>query len=195
MSPKAPLQHPLIQWILVVAALGTVAGIASWHVRQSRPLPEAGLVRDPSFAAQLLDTEAPDINVQGRDGQIIRLSSLRGKVVLVNFWATWCPPCRAEIPDLEKLTHEMRHVPFEIFAVSSDNSMEDVERFFASQGKTTMLVGLDPEQKWAARYGTERLPESYVVDRKGKLRLRFVNARSWSDTRIHRYLEWLATDG
>ncbi len=58
-----------------------------------------------------------------------------------------------------------------------------------------MLVGLDKEKDDAARWGTEKLPETYVVDRDGRLRMRFVNVQPWTDERIHRYLEWLATDG
>ena len=58
-----------------------------------------------------------------------------------------------------------------------------------------LRIGLDAEQRWAAVYGTEKLPETYVVDRKGRLRLRFVNVHPWTDSRIQRYLEWLATDG
>ncbi|MCA9528364.1 MAG: TlpA family protein disulfide reductase [Myxococcales bacterium] len=183
-----------MQWTLALACAGVVFGLLAWHLHHARPSPEAGLVHDPEFSVQLLDGMAPDIEVKTKDGGTLKLSDLRGKVVFVNFWATWCPPCRAEVPDLEKLAAEMKHSPFEVLAVSSDQGFEDIDAFF--EGRPTALrIGLDAEQRWAAVYGTEKLPETYVVDRKGRLRLRFVNVHPWTDSRIQRYLEWLATDG
>lgn len=88
----------------------------------------------------------------------------------------------------------MRHVPFEILAVSADNSWADLEAFFQGQ-PTRLSVGLDERNHWSGVYGTEKLPETYVVDRDGQLRLRFINIQPWADERIHRYLEWLATSG
>ncbi|MEZ4474176.1 MAG: TlpA disulfide reductase family protein [bacterium] len=184
----------LIQWALAVSCAATVFGLLAWHLHHARPRPEDGLVHDPEFSVQLLDGPAPDIEVKTKDGGTLKLSDLRGKVVFVNFWATWCPPCRAEVPDLEKLAAEMKHSPFEVLAVSSDQSFEDIDRFFEGR-QTALRVGLDAEQRWAAVYGTEKLPETYVVDRQGRLRLRFVNVHPWTDSRIQRYLEWLATDG
>lgn len=188
------MSRSLAEWALAIVSAVTVVGILSWHVRDARPLAEGHLVRDPEFAAQLLSGPAPDIEVVDRDGKTVRLSDMRGKVVFVNFWATWCPPCRAEMPDLEKLAESMRFSPFEVFAVSSDQSFAEIDQFFGGK-KTRMRVGLDPDQKWAEIYGTEKLPETYVIDRDGNLRLRFVNVRAWTDSRIHRYLEWLANDG
>jgi cytochrome c biogenesis protein CcmG, thiol:disulfide interchange protein DsbE len=179
------------RWGLLVAAVASVALLLSAELERARETPESLLAH--AFGAQLLDEPAPDIEVVGRDGKPLRLSDLRGKVVFVNFWATWCPPCLAEIPDLEKLSEKMRHVPFEIFAVSSDNSWDDIRaRFPADKG---LLMGLDVARKAAAVYGTDKLPETYVVDRDGRLRLRFINVQPWTDERIHRYLEWLATKG
>ena len=174
-----------------MGAVAAVALLLSAELERARETPESLLAH--AFGAQLLDEPAPDIEVVGRDGKPLRLSELRGKVVVVNFWATWCPPCLAEIPDLEKLSEKMRHVPFEIFAVSADNSWDDIRaRFPVDKG---LLIGLDAARKAAAVYGTDKLPETYVVDRDGNLRLRFVNVQPWTDERIHRYLEWLATKG
>jgi thiol-disulfide isomerase/thioredoxin len=193
-TPRSAQRRPLAQWAVALSCAAVVFGLFTWHLQQARPLPEAALVHDPEFAAQLLDGPAPDIEVKQADGSTLRLSDLRGKVVFVNFWATWCPPCRAEMPDLEKLAETMKHVPFEILAVSSDQSFEEINTFF--QGRPTALrIGLDAPQHWAAVYGTDKLPETYVVDRNGRLRLRFVSVRPWTDPRIHRYLEWLATKG
>lgn len=190
-GPQIPERRRPAQWAVLILALVALAGVLTVHLQPTANAREIRLASE--FGAQLLDGPAPDIVVKGRDGADIRLSALRGKVVFVNFWATWCPPCTAEIPDLEGLAEKMRHVPFEIFAVSSDESWDDINRFFGST-TSKMLIGIDPgKQAIAARYGTEKLPETYVVDRNGRLRLRFINIQPWTDERIHRYLEWLAT--
>jgi len=190
-APDVPAARQPIQWAVLAGALLMLVGLLTAHL--ARPDHERALPLTGAFGAQLLDGPAPDIVVEDREGKKIRLSDLRGKVVFVNFWATWCPPCRAEIPDLEALSEKMRHVPFEIFAVSSDNSWADIDAFFSGK-KSRMLIGLDPNgQAIASTYGTEKLPETYVVDQEGRLRLRFINAQPWADERIHRYLEWLAT--
>lgn len=188
------MRRALAEWSLALLSTALVVGICTWHLRDARPLPESHMVRDPDFAAQLLSGPAPDIEVLAKDGTKMRLSDMRGKVVFVNFWATWCPPCRAEMPDLEKLAETMKFSPFEVFAVSSDRSFAEIDAFMGPR-KTRMKIGLDPDQKWAEIYGTERLPETYVIDKQGNLRLRFVNVRPWTDSRIHRYLELLAQDG
>lgn len=184
----------LAQWALVLGAALTTLGVLSYHLQRARPSPEVLVARHfPN--AQLIDRRmAPPIEVQRPDGSTVELSDLRGKVVFVNFWATWCTPCVKEIPDLEKLSGLMRHVPFEILAVSQDESWAEIDAFFGGR-KSQMLVGLDTTKKLAEVYGTGKLPETYVVDREGRLRLRFVNVAPWTDENIHRYLEWLATDG
>lgn len=190
-DPAPTERHRTAQWTVLALALAVLASLLTAHLQPSADAREIRLASE--FGAQLLDGPAPDIVVKARDGSDVRLSALRGKVVFVNFWATWCPPCTAEIPDLEGLAEKMRHVPFEILAVSSDDTWADIDRFFSGR-QSKMLIGLDPGgQATATRYGTEKLPETYVVDRNGQLRLRFINVQPWTDERIHRYLEWLAT--
>jgi thiol-disulfide isomerase/thioredoxin len=163
------------------------------HITTGESRREIALAAAIDLNAQLASGPAPDIEVIKADGSKLRLSELRGKVVFVNFWATWCPPCRKEIPDLEALAKKMRHVPFEILAVSSDESWAEINSFMGNT-PTKMLIGLDPNKQAISNgFGTEKLPETYVVDRDGNLRLRFINVQPWTDERIHRYLEWLAT--
>jgi thiol-disulfide isomerase/thioredoxin len=192
MSPNLPTGRAL-RWALLFGAVLTAAAVLHHHLDRGREGREAQLVRQLNNV-QLASGQAPDLEVVRKDGSKVRLSDLRGKVVFVNFWATWCPPCRQEIPDLEKLASLMKHVPFEILAVSSDESWEDISRFLGGR-PSSMLIGLDPTQKAGQRWGTEKLPETYVVDRQGNLRLRLINIQPWTDEKIHRYLEWLATSG
>ncbi|MCB9522013.1 MAG: TlpA family protein disulfide reductase [Myxococcales bacterium] len=182
-----------VRWALLLGGLLALGLVVRQHLAASRPSMEAQLVRQLD-QVHLAEGPAPDIEVRKADGTLVRLRDLRGKVVFVNFWATWCPPCREELPDLLALREKMKHVDFEILAVSSDASFEDIDRFFGGQ-VPKMTIGLDPDQRFARIYGTEKLPETYVVDRNGNLRLRFVSVHPWTDEKIHRYLEWLATSG
>jgi thiol-disulfide isomerase/thioredoxin len=185
---------PLSQWALVIGVCLTLVGVLGAHLAPPETRREAAIASSSDLNAQLADGPAPDFEVKLHDGKPLRLSDLRGKVVFVNFWATWCEPCRKEIPDLERLTKEMEGLPFAILAVSSDESFDDIRRLFG-QKESNMIIGLDVGgQAIAAQYGTEKLPETYVVDQNGQLRLRFINAQPWTDERIHRYLEWLATN-
>ena len=182
-----------LRWALLLGAVLMVTAVLHHHLQRGRQSREAQLVSQMPNV-QIATGPAPDLKVVREDGSTVTLSALRGKVVFVNFWATWCPPCRQEIPDLERLAQMMKHVPFEILAVSNDQSWADIQKFLQGR-KSKMLIGLDPDQTASHRWGTEKLPETYVVDAKGNLRLRFINVQPWTDEKIHRYLEWLATSG
>jgi thiol-disulfide isomerase/thioredoxin len=107
------------------------------------------------------------------------LQDLKGKLVLINFWATWCPPCREEMPSLMQLAKSFDPASFEVLSVSVDDGWEAVNKFFASP--PPFKVVLDRGAKWSQTYGTSKYPESYLVDREGKLRLKFVGPRDWTD--------------
>lgn len=194
MSGLSKTSHNTLRWVLLLSALFAGLLTLQANMRRNRPSREVQLARQ--FNGQVLSGPAPAIQVTRKDGTQINLADLRGKVVFVNFWATWCPPCRQEMPDLEKLTRMMKDVdvPFEVLAVSSDESWPEISGFFGAK-PTQMLIGLDSDKSIAGRYGTEKFPETYIVDRDGNLRIRFVNIQPWTDERIHRYLEWLATKG
>jgi len=175
---------------VVLGAAGALMAVLYAHFVRARTTPEELVAR--RYGSELLEGPAPPLAVEQRDGSVLRLADLRGQVVFVNFWATWCAPCRQEIPDLEKLAEALDGLPFQILAVSADESWADIDGFFGAAG-TRMRLARDATQTGAAIFGTERLPETYVVDRTGRLRLRFINVQPWTDQRIHRYLEWLTT--
>ncbi|HTV65597.1 MAG TPA: TlpA disulfide reductase family protein, partial [Bryocella sp.] len=100
-------------------------------------------------------------------GKTWTLKDLRGEVVLVNFWATWCPPCQKEMPDLEALYKEFRHQHFVILAISDEDA--DKVRPFLSERKITYPVMLDPDRKVFNAFQVEGIPKSFVYDRDGKL--------------------------
>ena len=122
---------------------------------------------------------APDFTlpVLGESGTQ-RLDDLRGSVVLVNFWATWCKPCEEEMPAMERLYQELAPQGFELLAVSVDSELSDVETFQARMALSFPIL-LDPEQHSARQYQTTGFPESILIDPKGRIIERYVGPREW----------------
>jgi peroxiredoxin len=138
---------------------------------------------DPQFAAATAKLEADDERRETLDftltdlhGQRWTLSELRGKVVLVNFWATWCPPCRKEMPDLEALYQRFEGRGFVILAIS-DEEMSKVEPFIAER-KVTYPILLDPGRRVNTLFDVEGIPKSFVYDRRGKLVAQSIDMRT-----------------
>ena len=127
---------------------------------------------------------APDFTLKDLNGQEIQLSSLKGKVVLVNFWATWCPPCREEIPSMMKLNQAMQGKPFQMLAISIDEGgKEDVERYFKKQGVSLPAL-LDSDGKVAKRYGTTGVPETFVLNTKGLIIKKVIGPMDWAAPQV-----------
>jgi len=123
---------------------------------------------------------APDFTVS--DGTTtVHLASYRGKVVLLNFWATWCAPCVIEVPSLMQLHHDMPNLV--ILAVSIDEDPEAYKSFIASHHMDLITVR-DPSQSAPKLFHTDMWPETYLIDRKGIIRSKFIGAQDWSDPQI-----------
>jgi len=112
---------------------------------------------------------APDFTLSDLDGRTVRLSDLRGKVVLVNLWATWCAPCLAEMPDLAALYKTYQAEGFVILGVNDQERKETVSEFLARSPLPYPIL-LDPDSRVASAYGVDYLPASFVIDRRGVLR-------------------------
>jgi peroxiredoxin len=123
---------------------------------------------------------APDFAVPDLSGQAVRLSGLRGKVVLLNLWTTWCPPCREEMPSMEKLYQRLRDRGFVLLAVSQDEGgKEAVEPFVRDLGLTFPVL-VDPEHQVGDRYQVWGYPESFIIDREGRVVERVIGPRDWT---------------
>ena len=120
--------------------------------------------------------------------QTVNLGKLRGKVVVLNLWATWCTPCLEELPSLIRLHHDMPDVA--IVAVSIDQDDQVYRRFLTQRGIDFTTVR-DESQRINALYGTAQIPETYVIDRQGVLRRKFVSAQNWTSPEIEKYLSHL----
>jgi cytochrome c biogenesis protein CcmG/thiol:disulfide interchange protein DsbE len=121
-------------------------------------------------------------------GRSLQLSNYRGKVVVLNFWATWCPPCIEEIPSLNQLQRQMPQVV--VLGVSVDEDGEAYRQFLIDH-RIDFTTIRDPLRHSNVLYGTTRFPESYVIDRNGQIRRKFISAQDWTSPEILNYLSHL----
>jgi len=146
-----------------------------------------GCRRDAPVARE--GESAPDFTLTGLSGEKVRLSDFRGKVILLNFWASWCPPCREEIPALVSLEKAMAGKDFRMLAVAIDKGGRDaIVEFFRRQG-VTLPVLLDSDGSVGKTYGITGVPETFVIDKKGTIRKKIIGPIDWSDISVIRYLD------
>lgn len=144
---------------------------------------------DRGSRPEQLGTRAPMFSLN--DGQhTVDLNKLHGHVVLLNFWASWCAPCLEELPSLEELQRDLPQV--EIVAVSTDDDAAAYERFL-QQHSVSLLTVRDAEQRSNTMYGTFRYPETYVIDKSGTIRRKFIGPQEWTSPEIVSYLKKLAS--
>lgn len=135
-----------------------------------------------------LGTTAPDFTVS--DGtKNIQLSQLRGKPVLLVFWATWCPPCVQETPALVELQRQMGD-KLTVFAVSVDED-GDAYKNFTAKRMPGVLTARDAAKKSSSMYGTFAYPESFLIDREGKIQRKFIGANEWTSPEMLDYFRKL----
>lgn len=133
---------------------------------------------------------APDFTLPTLAGGKTELSALRGRVVLLHFWASWCPPCREELPQLTAMA--ARHKDgLTLLAVDADSSDADgAARFVAAHG-IGLPIAIDAHDKVHQDYGIRALPTTYLIDRQGKIVGRIVGARDWNSPAAQRLIKGL----
>jgi thiol-disulfide isomerase/thioredoxin len=152
------------------------------------------LVSVPAAAAESLKPwtggETPALELADPDGAVRKLADYRGKVVLVNFWATWCAPCRAEMPSMERLRSALKGQPFEILAVNVGESPR-LAREFAEKLPVSFTILMDRDTRVAKAWRARVLPASYVVDAEGKIRYSHFGDLDWSSAPVRSQIEAL----
>ncbi len=136
-----------------------------------------------------IGTPAPDFTVQDADRKVT-FRELHGKIVLLNFWATWCAPCVEEMPSLVQLQRRLKDKGVEVLAVSVDVDENAYHRFLQDH-KIDLLTVRDPAQKSNNLYGTFKFPETYIIDRSGIVRRKFIGAVDWTQPEVLDFLSKL----
>lgn len=131
-----------------------------------------------------LKIKAPNISLKDLDGNQISLSDLKGKNVYLNFWATWCPPCRGEMPDIEKLYQETKNTDLVILAVNLGEDKDTVKSFISSN-KYNFKVLLDSDKAAAALYNISAIPSSFFIDKNGDIVATKIGAMSIEEMKAY----------
>jgi cytochrome c biogenesis protein CcmG, thiol:disulfide interchange protein DsbE len=183
---------PAMRMEFAVEAEGGVAALAPGDVvrftlRSQGPewvIASIAKVAAPSPAAPV-GFPAPDFSLPVLGGEPLRLSSQRGKAVLLNFWATWCAPCRTEMPALERLYQRHKAAGLEVIAINLNTPSAAGVEAFVQEVKVTFPIALDPGWSTAQAYRVLGLPTTYLIDRTGHVVVRELGARDWDDQPSH----------
>jgi peroxiredoxin len=134
---------------------------------------------------------APGFTLPALNSGSLSLADYRRQVVVVNFWATWCPPCVQEAPSLEKFAEQMRNQGVTVLGVSVDQDASALQKFVA-EARLSFPIARDPQQAVAGRYGTFKFPESYILDGQGRVAEKIIGAVDWQDPRLLAFVQDLA---
>ncbi len=188
-KPIDPAQFrvPARFYALVAAALGLILlGSAAWSLLADSRTSSTAEATDFSAIPATVNTSAPQLSLLDLGGQPHALADYRGSVVLVNLWATWCPPCQAEMPNLEAFYRRHAADGFVVIAINDGDPAAQVRSFVAQHG-ITFPVWLDPTyQATDHAFKSGNLPTSFVIDRAGQIRLMWVGAIS--EANLERYV-------
>ncbi|SHJ91651.1 Peroxiredoxin [Malonomonas rubra DSM 5091] len=132
---------------------------------------------------------APDFTLEDTEGNKVTLSSLRGKVVMVNFWATWCPPCKEEMPSMERLNKMMAGEDFVMLAINADDNGRDVVPDFLKKNPHDFTVLYDDQGAAKQSYGVYKMPESFIINKGGKIVEKVVGAIDWASPKTVAYIK------
>jgi len=140
-------------------------------------------------------TLAPAFTLQDGDGNPVSLADYKGKVVLLNFWGTWCPPCRQEMPSMEHLYKRLHDKGFVVLAVNQTETSEDVFIYTSQLSVTpTFEILYDKKSDVAAEYRVVGLPTTYLIDKKGNIRYRAVGGRDFDSPRVEQQISSLISE-
>ena len=135
---------------------------------------------------------APDFILPDLDGKMVRLADFKGKVVLLNVWATWCLPCVEEMPSMEKLHQQLKDENFILLAVSVDETGARAVMPFMKKHKLSFTALIDVKGVVKSLYQTAGVPESFIIDRQGRILEKVIGARNWSTPAVVDYFRNLA---
>ncbi len=190
-ATRAPYLVDLRSLLLVGAALTVTAGMAALFVWMT-PRAAAREVRAACTGLQSTPTNpklgtlpaaAPALSAPDHEGRVVTLSELRGKVVVLNFWASWCSVCKSEKPSLAAMTRDLAQDRFEVLTVSSDSDWEAIRKVLPNGAPYRVLLDQTPDAgevgPLAKSWGVTKVPETFIIDKEGQVRMYLVNKRDW----------------
>ena len=177
-------------WVLLLAVMAFGVGCDTGLTEGS---PEQGAGQTVAFqkSRPTIGAPAEEFKLIDLEGKWLSLADYKGKVVLLNFWATWCGPCRVEMPSMEILYQDMKDKGFEILAISSDHQGSVITRPFVEAKALTFPILHDADYRVSGAYGIRTLPMSYLIDRQGTLRHRVFGARDWNSPEARELIQEL----
>jgi peroxiredoxin len=183
--------HQRITFPLLLGGAGILCALLGCDSGYSESAPSEGPSSRPAAyqGRPSIGTPAPDFRLKDLDGNAVSLSEYRGKVVLLNFWATWCGPCRVEMPAMEALYRSMKSKGLEILAVSVDQEGTAVTRPFQESMGLSFPILHDLDYQVGLTYGARTLPMTFAVDRNGTIRQLIFGARDWNSPEARRGIE------
>ncbi len=181
------------RWIWILIGFVLVAVSVGFYViffKSGQPASEVQGIRS-GFRPRVGES-APDFTLPSLGGTPVRLSDYRGRVVFLNFWATWCPPCRDEMPSMESLYQRLKGRDFEMLAVSIDSKGVDRVQSFVATYAVTFPVLLDPNKKTYSLYGLTGVPETFIIGKNGDIMLKIIGPRNWMKKQWLDYFDGIA---
>lgn len=153
----------------VVSVLAFTLFACQEQTPQAQPVAKGGLIGEI----------APDLTLVDMEGRTVSLAQYRGKVVILNFWATWCPPCREEMPSMEELHRRFKDRGLVMLAVNVEDNGKDAVAEFLKKTPYSFPILLDEDKTAQTTYGVFRFPETFVIDRNGRVVEKIIGARNW----------------
>lgn len=180
--------------LLLIGAVAAAAVVSVVPTRQFDPRVSRSFA---TVGFEVRDEKAPDFQLQTMDGRPLSLDDFRGRWLLVNFWASWCGPCREEMPSMRAFARSFSGDRLRLLAISLDDNDEAMRGFLIEQGITPddFVIARDIDGEVSARYGSRLLPETWIVDPEGHIIGRVQGAVDWTDASILELFEILLRDG
>jgi cytochrome c biogenesis protein CcmG/thiol:disulfide interchange protein DsbE len=145
------------------------------------------LFKSPQKSRVAQGLPAPTFILPGLDGKAVDLQAYKGKVVFLNIWATWCPPCREEMPSMERLYQALKGEDFEILVVSIDAAGAEAVAPFMKKYRLSFPALLDPEGTMKNLYGVTGVPESFIINKEGIIEKIVIGPMDWSTPEVVRF--------
>lgn len=191
-------EKPLLKFVIALTIILALCGTTYYLLDK-----KAGLSgHNPSTAADqaigLIDKQAPDFSLPMKSGRQFVLKDNLGKGVILNFWATWCPPCIEEMPDLVKLAEQLKPQGIRVVAIAIDQDWKSVDEFLQNvpqlrETEKHLTLLLDPKADVAGLYYSSRYPETFMIRNDGVIDSKFVGAQPWLHESFKKYFDRLDT--